>query len=140
MNDVTKYTDVLIRIVNLSIDMTNLDQLGKQELYNSFLQKYLGNYSNSVISQLDEESAKTVNMMLKLNENPKETLSKINLFLTEKLGETRVISIALDELEKLVKEIIKVAHSIPNANIKSAYDKEVNTLFDQLNNQQLAPH
>lgn len=130
--DSNKYLKSLYRIINLVISLMNLDKKKEEELRKNILATYYRRVYTRLLTKMDKEEVNKINEMFKVDNNAQDLNNKLDEVLG-KLDQTEVLEVSLEELEKIMKEMVQSVNATINEKSKIIFNQQIVSIFNSAN-------
>ncbi|OGF99634.1 hypothetical protein A2153_03685 [Candidatus Gottesmanbacteria bacterium RBG_16_38_7b] len=131
MNNADRYLQKISKVISLTIDIAGYEATGKEKIREEMFKTYLENSYLNLAVRLKTGDREQLLQIVKSDSDDKEKFKKINLFLEGRVDESRITEAITDEVENIMKKLIKAANTALNGETKDLYNKQVVSILTQ---------
>ena len=131
MNNISKYLQRIYEVINLSVDIAGYDKEGRRNVQAEIFKNYLQNCYLTIAESLNPEDKEKLIHVVESDSEQQEKFKKINLFLEDRVTDEYLSEIIIDELENIMKKLIKAVNSSLTGEPRILYNKKIVNILTQ---------
>lgn len=131
MNTLDKYLLRTYEVINLTIDIAGYDKEGKKKGQDEIFKNYLQNCYLTIAESLNPEDKEKLIHVVESDSEQQEKFKKINLFLEDRVTDEYLSEIIVDELENIMKKLIKAVNNSLTGEPRILYNKKIVNILTQ---------